>query len=287
MHIQHIRALTRNSDNSREPKLLRLKELIVVPGRAANENSPSSKSVASSSPLSLESPASSPGTKRKASDMDMAIVSTSPGSAASSASSSSSSGAGCGTLVGAGVDMAPNPFVEAEPGHDDKSRTEHLGQRPGTVDLAALVASAAADEIPGVTAAGQSKVHTEPKDKARAWCLDDLPVVDESRVVPANFDMKVHTAYLRLPSVCLPVEGASLKGKMNYTIYDETGRAVQVQLDNRVFFIKKSEGKVVWDRKLLGSPQVTWSAAGSMDEVWDVVVGKMGGWTPVASEASV
>jgi hypothetical protein len=289
MHIQHIRALTRASDNSREPKLLRLKDLIVVPSRAADGDSPSSSCGASSSPLSLASPASSPPTKRKASEMEMASESTSPGTAASSTSSASSSGAGRGTLVscGAGVDMAPVPFGEAEPGHDDKSRTGHLGQRPGQVDLPALVAAAAAEGIPGVTAAGQSKVHTEPKEKTRAWCLDELPVVDDSRVVPANFDMKVHSAYLRLPSVCLPAEGVSLKGKSNYTLYDGAGRAVQVHLANRIFFITKTEGSVVWDRKLLGSPQVSWSAAGSIDEVWDMVVVKIGGWTPAASEASV
>ena len=57
-------------------------------------------------------------------------------------------------------------------------------------------------------------------------------------------------------------------------------RVVEVQLRERAFYIKKGARGVKWNAKTSGSPMVAWSQKGatSMEDVWKIVVDKVGGW---------
>ncbi len=103
-------------------------------------------------------------------------------------------------------------------------------------------------------------------------------VVDPNRIVPTNFCASVHSAYLALPTVCVPEDGAKLRGKSNYTIRDKDGRVVQVHLSSKCFFIKKKSGGVVWNKED-GSPNMPWSLGGSVAACWEQLVAKLGGWS--------
>jgi hypothetical protein len=100
--------------------------------------------------------------------------------------------------------------------------------------------------------------------------------VDPNRVVPANFAVDTHQAYLALPAAALPSPDAKLVGKSNYTIRDRSGRVVQVHLANRVFFAKKITDGEAWDRSKDGSPQISWGS--DVSAAWDAMVSKIGGW---------
>ena len=57
-------------------------------------------------------------------------------------------------------------------------------------------------------------------------------------------------------------------------------RVVEVHLREGAFYIKKGTGGVKWDAKTKGSPQITWSQkdAKCLEDVWKLVVLKIGGW---------
>jgi len=57
-------------------------------------------------------------------------------------------------------------------------------------------------------------------------------------------------------------------------------RVVEIQLRERAFYIKKGAGGVKWDAKAKGSPMISWNQKGAtcLEDVWNIVVGKIGGW---------
>eukprot|EP00969_Alexandrium_andersonii_P331944 14670411-Alexandrium_andersonii.AAC.1 len=67
-----------------------------------------------------------------------------------------------------------------------------------------------------------------------------LPVPDESRSVPANFDSSVREAFVRSPSQVLP-KGPSA-GKYSVAIHDDEGACIDIQMQNKLFYIKKKTG---------------------------------------------
>lgn len=89
--------------------------------------------------------------------------------------------------------------------------------------------------------------------------------MDASRQVPENFCEKVHSAYRMVPAEALP-QGAC-KGKLNYTIRNNTGARVEVQLGNQIFFLKAAAGGHPIDAK----PTVCWQKYETVQQCWDHV----------------
>jgi hypothetical protein len=238
-HFQHIRALARHNCNSRDAQLQRLKDLVVLGSAGASGSSSSSCAGASGS---------------------------SPSSCAGSLEDRSN-----GSVVA--------PVTGESPAK--RSRTGHLGERPEPEGLDEAMEGVG--EVPAVSSHGQACMAAAAREKlpggAKAWSLEDQPLVDPSRVVPANFEEKYHPAFLRLPAACLPKPDARLVGKANFTIYDMESRAVQIQLNNKVFFIVKKSGGAKWVGKTDGSPQVPWSAGANIADSWRMLVEKLEGWS--------
>ena len=130
------------------------------------------------------------------------------------------------------------------------------------------------------TMAEQSRVTKERKETATGgYDLSAIPIVDPERTVPANFSESVYDAYLRMPTACLPTGPST--GKFNYTIHDATGSVIEVQLQNKIFYIKKKSGKVKFTKED-GSPGVPWRESASIDAAWLLTLERLGGgWVPV------
>ena len=86
--------------------------------------------------------------------------------------------------------------------------------------------------------------------------------VHEDRECPDNFDPAVATAFKQLPAECLP-PGAS-RGRLSFTIKNSHGARVEIQLNNKAFYIKGISGGQPVDFK----PSVAWVSFDSLEEVW-------------------
>ena len=164
------------------------------------------------------------------------------------------------------VTSSPAELVETPLLPPRKSRRTEVHEPPSSVDTKALPLP----EEGAATAANQQRVASE---KSKAWSLMELQIVEDGRSVPSNFDSKVHEAYLRLPSILLPAADAKMTGKYNYTLVDANKSTIQVQLLNKVFYITK-DASVTWDKQH-GSPQVPWSAGGTIQNAWELTIAKL------------
>ena len=210
-HIQHLRALGRNAENSRCSQLSALKGKLSYPTR---------ESPASSSPTSLPllalADSATPTEDELANDLEALLLRT--------------------------------PETPPTTPMPKRSRTSHLQTPPPAVNMQLI--EGRLPELTTVTAALQSAL-TNPCDKLKGFNLESLPVV-EGRVVPRNFSMDLHGVYLRLPQAVLPTATQKLVGKSNYTITSAENSAVQIQLNNKCFFIVRMAG-APWP-KTSGSP---------------------------------
>ena len=95
--------------------------------------------------------------------------------------------------------------------------------------------------------------------------LEDLPVVDDTRVLPENFDKACLEAYKRLPEACLPQKKGT--GKLNYTIRANMA-SFEVQLWNKAFILKMDVNGLP-HQKENGSAQSSWLQFGGVQEAWE------------------
>ena len=85
------------------------------------------------------------------------------------------------------------------------------------------------------------------------------------RVVPENFCSSVEMAFRQVPPGALPQQAA--RGRLSYTIKDGRGARVEVQLNNRTFYIKSVAGGHAPDVK----PAVSWAGFATLDDAWEHV----------------
>ena len=131
--------------------------------------------------------------------------------------------------------------------------------------------------MPIATPGAQHNIVEKKSKKASdaAGLLASFPIVDESRVLPENFDENCDVAYARIPEAALPQ--GPCRGTANYTIKDASLpkelNVVEIQLLSKSFYIKKMNGKK-WDRVADGSPLFSWMPDGPA-MAWEAVTGKV------------
>ena len=116
----------------------------------------------------------------------------------------------------------------------------------------------------------------------QAGVVAEMPIVNPDRITPPCFDVKFHDVFLRLPEALIPPTSSNTasqwKGKASFTVRDGSGRAVQVQMANRVVFAQRAAGGKPWDRSVHGTPQLPFSFASTIEEAWATFKEKLGGW---------
>ena len=106
--------------------------------------------------------------------------------------------------------------------------------------------------------------------------LEQFPIVNAARAMPASCDQACFPAWIRLPDQALPRIGAPMTGKHNYTLHSPTSNAVvEVQLLQKLFYLKKKGDGGRWTKED-GSPTVPWIGSGGVLQAWDVVTAKSG-----------
>ena len=131
--------------------------------------------------------------------------------------------------------------------------------------------------MPIATPGAQHNIVEKKSKKASdaAGLLASVPIVDESRVLPENFDENCDVAYARIPEAALPQ--GPCRGTANYTIKDaslpQELNVIEIQLLSKTFYIKKMKGKK-WDRVADGSPLFSWMPDGPA-MAWEAVTGKV------------
>ena len=318
-NIQHARSLARNTLVSRCPYLQQLKEIFTWPTRSpALALPPPSPTLALPPPSpTLALPPPSPtlalpppcaGTlvlPPPSSNSEGTLALPPPPSSSSSSATSTPMSSGSSSADEQGATMtpparrpaqaapslAPAAFVgevsEAEQAAAESAdkakrrRTWHLLRRPAHTDLGEVVEITQPVATPPLQAQAAAE-HNEAA-KTKAWSLDCLAIPDPERTVPENFDQKVHAAYMRLPEICIPRAGTKFRGRLSYSISDATKATIQVQLDNKAFWLVKKQGGTNWDRDSDGSASVAWSSSATIQEAWEIATAKLGGWEPKAS----
>ena len=86
---------------------------------------------------------------------------------------------------------------------------------------------------------------------------------DCSRELPPNFAADVLWSFQELPADALPDSVG--KGRLNFTNKSKTGAAVEIQLRNRRFYYKKTDGGRPWQ----GKPSQYWSQHTSAHAAWE------------------
>ena len=114
-------------------------------------------------------------------------------------------------------------------------------------------------------------------------------IKDPERVLPPNFNKKCAEFYRCLPEDLLPQKPPT--GKLSYTLTDSKNRACEIQLDQKVFYVKRIFVKLESDEAptlhRLGpkgdvdiSPSISCSTIPKIEDAWALAVDRMGGWEP-------
>ena len=126
-----------------------------------------------------------------------------------------------------------------------------------------------ADSGPAASAGLQAacvSAKREPTAKTAKTALLELPVVDELRVFPSNFDAVCRDAFLRVPDEALPQK--ECKGRLNYTVRYGVS-SFEVQLMTKAFVVKKNAFGEDVKRSETFSPVCSWIAMNGPDAAWE------------------
>jgi hypothetical protein len=102
------------------------------------------------------------------------------------------------------------------------------------------------------------------------------------RDLPENFEPAFRQSFQMLPEHCLPDGGCT--GRSNFTKKDASGRTIEVQLENKCFYVKAYGPKKPYKTKAAKpdkSPHVSWATHGSVAAAWDAACALLGGWDPL------
>ncbi len=112
------------------------------------------------------------------------------------------------------------------------------------------------------------------------YTLQDWPIIDNNRVLPANFDGEHHAVFIRLPEEALPRGDVPMKGRHNFTVTGANGAAVQIQLQNKLFRALALPGggrfQVKHDDGTSTKPNVTFATHSTVQGAWQVMLEKLG-----------
>jgi hypothetical protein len=113
------------------------------------------------------------------------------------------------------------------------------------------------------------------------YTVQDWPIVDHDRVMPANFDGEHRAVFIRLPEAALPRGDVTMsRGRHNFTVTGANGAAVQVQLQNKLFRALAWPGggrfQVKHEDGTSTKPNVTFATHSTVQGAWQVMLEKLG-----------
>ena len=146
---------------------------------------------------------------------------------------------------------------------------------PWVISEPSLDAALVGLDVP--TPEGQQQV----AKRLTTYTLQDWPIIDHNRVLPANFDGEHRAVFIRLPEEALPRgDGPMSRGRHNFTVTGANGAAVQIQLQNKLFRALALPGggrfQVKHEDGTSTKPNVTFATHSTVQGAWQVMLEKLG-----------